>query len=63
MFVDAILRLLNNRCPACFKVVGPGAIRHGLRLYCSEEHRDQHLKRDDRAKRAFDRAEGGGKCC
>ncbi len=63
MVLDAIIRVLNSRCPTCFKVVGPGAVRHGMRLYCSAEHRDKHLKAGDLTKRAFDRAGGGGKCC
>ncbi len=63
MLLHAILRVLNSRCPACFKVVGAGAIRHGMRFYCSVEHRDEHLKRGSLTKRAFDRADGGGKCC
>lgn len=60
MLLNAILRMLNSRCPACFRVVGPGAIRHGLRLFCSREHLEKHRGGDDLTKKAFDRAEGGG---
>ncbi len=59
MVLNAILRLLNSRCPACFKPVGPGAVRLGLRLYCSPEHRDKHAKRGDATRGTMGRMEGG----
>ncbi len=63
MLLNAILRALGGRCPGCFKLPGPGAMRHGMRLCCSQEHRDQHLKRGNLTKKGFGRAEGGGRCC
>ena len=60
MLLNAILRILNNRCPVCFKEVGPGAVRLGTRLYCSTEHRDKRLRRGNAPKGDFDQTESSG---
>lgn len=59
MVLKAILRVLNNRCPACFRAVGPEALRLGLRLYCCPEHRDKHAKRRSATRGTIDRTRGG----
>ena len=62
--VTAILRLLGSRCPECFKTAGPDAVRHGMQLFCSLEHRDKYLERGGVSKQAFARGgKSGGSCC
>lgn len=51
--LEKILRILSHRCPACFKPVKTHGVRHGRHLFCSTEHRDQYVTRQEK----------GGKCC
>ena len=60
MLLNAFLRMMGSRCPACFKRAGQDAVRHGMQLFCSPEHRDKYLKGGDAMKRALERAGGGG---
>ncbi len=60
MLVKGFLRLLGTRCPECFKQAGPTAVRHGMHLFCSMEHRDKYLQRGDPTSRALERMGGGG---
>lgn len=58
-----LLRLVNSRCPVCFKVVGPDSIQKGWRLCCSPEHAAQYDPNKRTAASALKKMDGGGRCC